>query len=39
MSRTATEASLDVGFNNYNHFASLFRKMYGVSPRNFLRKP
>lgn len=35
MGRTATEASHDVGFNNYNHFAALFRKSYGMSPRNF----
>lgn len=38
MGRSATEASLDVGFNNYNHFASLFRKSYGVSPRNYLKR-
>lgn len=38
MGRTATEASLDVGFNNYNHFASLFRKTYGISPRGFVQK-
>jgi AraC family transcriptional regulator of arabinose operon len=38
MGRTATEASLDVGFNNYNHFATLFRKGYGFSPRNFIKK-
>lgn len=37
MGRTATEASLDVGFNNYNHFAALFRKTYGVSPRAFVQ--
>lgn len=36
MGRTATEASLEVGFNNYTHFASLFRKVYGVSPRDFI---
>lgn len=35
MGRTATEAALDVGFNNYNHFAALFRKMYGISPRAY----
>lgn len=35
MGRSATEASLDVGFNNYNHFASLFRKQIGVSPRAY----
>ncbi|RKP53007.1 helix-turn-helix domain-containing protein [Cohnella endophytica] len=42
MGRTATEASFDVGFNNYNHFAALFRRVYGVSPRNYakaLRSP
>jgi AraC family transcriptional regulator of arabinose operon len=37
MGRTATEASLDVGFNNYNHFADLFRKLYGVSPRGYVK--
>jgi AraC family transcriptional regulator of arabinose operon len=37
MGRSATEASLDVGFNNYNHFATLFRKFYGVSPRGFIQ--
>ncbi|WP_373229319.1 helix-turn-helix domain-containing protein [Cohnella sp.] len=36
MGRTATEASLDVGFNNYNHFAALFRRLYGVSPREYI---
>ncbi|MBD2867431.1 helix-turn-helix domain-containing protein [Paenibacillus arenilitoris] len=35
MGRTATEAALDVGFNNYNHFAALFRRAYGVSPRSY----
>lgn len=35
MGRSATEASLDVGFNNYNHFAALFRKQIGVSPRTY----
>ncbi|MFC7681713.1 helix-turn-helix domain-containing protein [Paenibacillus sp. GCM10028914] len=35
MGRSATEASLDVGFNNYNHFAALFRKQIGVSPRAY----
>jgi AraC family transcriptional regulator of arabinose operon len=33
--RTAMEAALDVGFQNYNHFAELFRKQYGVSPRTY----
>jgi AraC family transcriptional regulator, arabinose operon regulatory protein len=32
-SRTATQAALDVGFQNYNHFASLFRRYIGVSPK------
>ncbi|MBD7968547.1 helix-turn-helix domain-containing protein [Paenibacillus gallinarum] len=35
MGRTATEAAHDVGFNNYNHFANLFRRMIGVSPAKF----
>jgi len=38
MGRTATEASLDVGFNNYNHFADLFRKTYGASPREYAKR-
>jgi AraC-type DNA-binding domain-containing proteins len=33
--RNATEAALDVGFNNYNHFAELFRRHYGVSPSKY----
>ncbi|NMO95837.1 AraC family transcriptional regulator [Paenibacillus lemnae] len=35
MDRTAAEAAQDVGFNNYNHFAALFRKQFGVSPRSY----
>ncbi|PAD77028.1 AraC family transcriptional regulator [Paenibacillus campinasensis] len=35
MDRTATEAAQDVGFNSYNHFAALFRKQMGVSPRTY----
>jgi AraC family transcriptional regulator of arabinose operon len=38
MGRTATESALDVGFNNYNHFADLFRKAYGLSPRAFKKE-
>ncbi|WP_028610202.1 helix-turn-helix domain-containing protein [Paenibacillus harenae] len=38
MGRTATEAALDVGFNNYNHFAALFRRTYGVSPRSYKKE-
>ncbi|CAM4239605.1 helix-turn-helix domain-containing protein [Paenibacillus alkaliterrae] len=38
MGRTATEAALDVGFNNYNHFAALFRQMYGSSPRAYKKE-
>jgi AraC family transcriptional regulator, arabinose operon regulatory protein len=33
--RTASEAALDVGFQNYNHFAALFRKQTGLSPREY----
>jgi AraC family transcriptional regulator of arabinose operon len=33
--RTAAEAALDVGFQNYNHFAELFRKQFGLSPRSY----
>lgn len=36
--RTATEAAHDVGFQNYNHFAALFRKQLGVSPREYKRR-
>jgi len=39
MGRSATEASLDVGFNNYNHFAALFRRKHGTSPRSFAKQP
>lgn len=38
MDRTATEAAQDVGFISYNHFAALFRKQIGVSPRTFKKK-
>jgi AraC family transcriptional regulator, arabinose operon regulatory protein len=38
MCRTATDASLDAGFNNYNHFAALFRKSYGISPRVYMKR-
>ncbi|MGO4547809.1 helix-turn-helix domain-containing protein [Paenibacillus sp. 2TAB23] len=38
MGRTATEAALDVGFNNYNHFADLFRSAYGLSPRAYKKE-
>jgi AraC family transcriptional regulator of arabinose operon len=37
--RTAMEAALDVGFQNYNHFAELFRKQYGISPRFYKNLP
>jgi AraC family transcriptional regulator of arabinose operon len=37
--RTATEAALDVGFKNYNHFAELFRKHFGLSPRFYKSLP
>jgi AraC family transcriptional regulator of arabinose operon len=30
--RNAAEVSLDVGFQNYNHFAKLFVRQYGVNP-------
>ncbi len=38
MGRNATEASLDVGFNNYNHFAAMFRQQYGCSPRTYKKQ-
>jgi len=33
--RTASEAAADVGFQSYNHFASLFRRRYGISPAQY----
>ncbi|BBH19073.1 DNA-binding transcriptional regulator AraC [Paenibacillus baekrokdamisoli] len=33
--RIASEVALDVGFQNYNHFANQFRKHYAMSPRAF----
>ncbi|WP_219838044.1 helix-turn-helix domain-containing protein [Paenibacillus sp. R14(2021)] len=33
--RQAAEVALDVGFQNYNHFAGQFRKRYGMNPRAF----
>ncbi|MEH7119446.1 helix-turn-helix domain-containing protein [Neobacillus vireti] len=33
--RNATEAALDVGFQNYNHFARQFRKYTGLTPSEF----
>lgn len=38
MGRNASEASLDVGFNNYNHFAALFRQRFGCSPRSYIQQ-
>jgi AraC-like DNA-binding protein len=33
--RTITEIALDSGFSNSNYFKDAFKKMYGVSPRNY----
>ncbi|RAP78670.1 AraC family transcriptional regulator [Paenibacillus montanisoli] len=33
--RQASEVALDVGFQNYNHFANQFRKRHGVNPRAY----
>lgn len=33
--RLATEVALDVGFQNYNHFAGQFKRRYGMSPRAY----
>ncbi|SDX38565.1 helix-turn-helix domain-containing protein [Paenibacillus sp. CF384] len=33
--RQASEVALDVGFQNYNHFAGQFRKRYGMNPRAY----
>ncbi|UOK56660.1 helix-turn-helix domain-containing protein [Bacillus sp. OVS6] len=31
----ASEVAVEVGFQNYNHFAIQFRKRFGVAPRNY----
>ncbi|ANY67754.1 hypothetical protein BBD42_15730 [Paenibacillus sp. BIHB 4019] len=33
--RSASEIAFDVGYQNYNHFAVQFSKVYGVSPRAY----
>lgn len=33
--RLASEVALDVGFQNYNHFANQFRKRFGVGPLQY----
>ncbi|MGG1516067.1 helix-turn-helix domain-containing protein [Paenibacillus oryzisoli] len=33
--RLATEVAVDVGFQNYNHFAAQFKRRYGMSPRAY----
>ena len=33
--RTASEAAIDVGFQSYNHFAALFRKLYHAAPTHY----
>ncbi|MDQ4680213.1 helix-turn-helix domain-containing protein, partial [Stenotrophomonas maltophilia group sp. RNC7] len=35
MGRSPSEAAQDVGFTDYNHFAALFRKQMGMSPRMY----
>jgi AraC family transcriptional regulator, arabinose operon regulatory protein len=39
--RNASEVAVQVGFQNYNHFAIQFRKRFGVTPRNYkkLKQP
>lgn len=32
---TASEVALEVGYQNYNHFAIQFRNRYGISPRHY----
>ncbi len=36
-SRSISEAAFDTGFQTYNHFADLFRKQMGCSPREYRR--
>jgi len=33
--RNASEVAMEVGFQNYNHFAIQFRKRFGLSPRSY----
>ncbi|SEB40009.1 helix-turn-helix domain-containing protein [Paenibacillus sp. GP183] len=33
--RNAVEIALDVGFQNYNHFANQFKTQYGVNPSSY----
>jgi len=35
---TAAEAAYEAGFQNYHHFAALFKRQYGCSPRSYLEK-
>jgi AraC family transcriptional regulator of arabinose operon len=37
--RNATEIALDVGFQNYNHFANQFKAYYGMNPRQYRKSP
>ncbi|WP_245585993.1 helix-turn-helix domain-containing protein [Paenibacillus pinihumi] len=36
--RTASEAAYEVGFQNYNHFASQFQRQMGTSPREYRKQ-
>ncbi|TBL74638.1 helix-turn-helix domain-containing protein [Paenibacillus thalictri] len=35
--RTAAEVAYDVGYEDYNHFASQFRRRFGASPRDYIK--
>lgn len=36
--RTVTEVALECGFSNASHFSTSFKKAFGISPRDALRK-
>jgi AraC family transcriptional regulator of arabinose operon len=36
--RNAAEIAMDVGFQNYNHFANQFKKFYGVNPMKYRKE-
>ncbi|WP_262985269.1 helix-turn-helix transcriptional regulator [Paenibacillus elgii] len=36
-SPNVNQAASLVGYNNFSHFAALFKKTYGVNPSNYVR--
>ncbi|MCP4218170.1 MAG: helix-turn-helix domain-containing protein, partial [bacterium] len=35
--RSIAQIALDLGFANYNHFSTIFKKRYGDTPRDFIK--